>query len=51
MYTTLKFLLKIQSTFYTIFYTKNYIFFEPPPESKKNKRKIFTELLTEFSKK
>ena len=51
MYTTLKFLLKIQSIFYTISYTKNYIFFEPPEESKKNKRKMYTELLTEFSKK
>ena len=51
MYTTLKFLLKIQTTFYTLSYSKNYIFFEPPAESKKNKRKVFTELLTEFSKK
>lgn len=51
MYTTLKFLLKIQMTFYTISYSKNYIFYEHPPEKKKNIRKVFTELLTEFSKK
>ena len=44
MYTTLKFLLKYQKTYYTLYYSKNYIFYEEP-KRKKNKKEILTEIL------
>ena len=44
MYTTLKFLLKYQKTYYTLYYSKNYIFYEQP-KKKKNKKVILTEIL------
>jgi hypothetical protein len=50
MLTTLKFLLKSSNYFYTLLYSKYYIFFEPVVKKKELKRKIFSELLTEFNK-
>jgi hypothetical protein len=50
MLTTLKFLLKSSSYFYILSYSKYYIFFEPVVKKKELKRKIFSELLTEFNK-
>ena len=53
MYTTLKFLLKNGQTFYTIYYSKFYIFYNPPPPPKPKKDKLrdcFTELLGTLDK-
>lgn len=53
LYTTMKLLLKVSNTYYTIFYSKNYIFYsDPPKKPKKNKisiKVVFTELLDELS--
>ena len=46
-YTTLKFLLKLRDNYYTIYYSKNYIFYTDP--IKKSKKKTLKDLLTELS--
>jgi len=54
LYTTMKFLLKVSNNYYTISYSKNYIFYSDPiKKPKKDKlsiKVVFTELLDELSK-
>ena len=52
LYTTMKLLLKVSNNYYTISYSKNYIFYlDPPKKPKKPKpsiKVVFTELLDEL---
>ena len=54
LYTTMKFLLKVSNNYYTISYSKNYIFYSDPiKKPKKDKlsiKVVFTELLDELKK-
>lgn len=46
-YTTLKFLLRVGKNYYSLSYTKNYIFYTPPIRNKK--KRALHDLLTELN--
>jgi hypothetical protein len=54
LYTTMKFLLKVSNNYYTISYSKNYIFYSDPVKKPKKPKPsikvVFTELLDELKK-
>jgi hypothetical protein len=54
LYTTMKLLLKVSNNYYTISYSKNYIFYSDPVKKPKKPKPsikvVFTELLDELKK-
>jgi hypothetical protein len=54
LYTTMKLLLKVSNNYYTISYSKNYIFYsdpiKKPRKPKPSIKVVFTELLDELNK-